>query len=177
MRILMIALLLAPPGIAAEPLVSGVPVGKKAGPYSFLVATGKERGQPTCFICEQGDQPTAVVFARSLSEPLGALMLQLDGEMATRVGFKAWLTVLQPKADLDALAKWSAKQGLKTAAVGAFEDLDGPPAYLLNKDADITLMVFVKKTVLVNRNYRAGELTTEVISAMLAESRESLDKK
>ena len=34
-------LALAPP---SDPCVSGTPVGKRPGPYSFLVATGAQRG-------------------------------------------------------------------------------------------------------------------------------------
>ena len=64
-----------------DPCVSGVPVGKRPGPYSFLVATGKERGQQTCYICEQheGNKPAAVVFARSTSDPLGKLLTRARG--------------------------------------------------------------------------------------------------
>src|SRR5437868_3982063 len=101
---------------ADEPCVSGVPVGKRPGPYSFLVATGPQRGQPTCYICEQDNKPTVVVFARSLDAPLGKLLVKLD-DVATKKadqGFKAWMTYLTPTADLDALAKWSKQEGLKT---------------------------------------------------------------
>src|SRR3954468_1160092 len=118
---------------AADPVPSGLPVGKRPGPYSFLVATGPQRGQQTCYVCEQhdGGKPAAVVFARSLSDPLGKLLHKLDaagtGKAAT--GYKVWITQLAPAADLDALAAWSQKQGLKGVPVGAFEGTDGPPAY------------------------------------------------
>src|SRR6476659_4233047 len=83
---------------ADEPCVSGVPVGKRPGPYSFLVATGPQRGQQTCYICEQheGGKPTAVVFARTLSDPLGKLMAKLEEAGAAKKdsGYKAWLTQL-----------------------------------------------------------------------------------
>ena len=54
----MTALALALTLAAADPCVSGVPVGGRPGPYSFLVATGPQRGQPTCYICEQDKKPT-----------------------------------------------------------------------------------------------------------------------
>jgi hypothetical protein len=146
---------------AADPCVSGVPVGKRPGPYSFLVATGPQRGQQTCYVCEQADKPTAIVFARSLSDPLGKLLAKLDAETAARKdsGFKVWMTQLADTADLDALAKWAQKQGLKDLPVGAFEDADGPPAYTLAADADVTVLLFVKEKVVANFAYRTGELT------------------
>lgn len=165
----LLAIVFALPLFAADPCVSGVPVGKRPGPYSFLVATGPQRGQPTCYICEQGDKPTAVVFARSLSDPLGKLLAKLDTEAAAKkdAGFKVWMTLLTPTADLDVLAKWSQKQGLKDCPVGAFEDADGPPAYTLNKDADVTVLLFVKQRVVANFAFRTGELDDKQIGAVM----------
>ena len=154
-----------------EPPASGVPVGKRPGPYSFLVATGPQRGQQTCYVCEQHDanKPAAVVFARAASDPLGKLMAKLDSAAIAQkdTGAKVWLTLLAEKADLDALAKWAQKQGLKAAPVGAFEDADGPPAYKLHKDADVTVIVFAKQKVVANFAFRAGELDDGAIEGVL----------
>lgn len=168
MRYLLL-LLLAVPCVAAEPVKSGTPVGKRPGPYSFLVATGPQRGQPTCYICEQAEKPTAVVFARTLSEPLGKLLVKLDAETVTRkdAGFKAWMTHLAGKADLDALAKWGQEQGLKNLPIGGFEDPDGPPAYKLHRDADVTVLLFVKEKVMSNFAFRKDELTDAKIADVL----------
>jgi hypothetical protein len=151
---------------AAEPCVSGVPVGKRPGPYSFLVATGPQRGQQTCYVCDQADKPTAVVFARSLTYPLGKLLATLDAEAVARkdAGFKAWMTQLTDSADLDGLAKWAAGQGLKTVPVGAFEDADGPPAYTISPHADVTVLLFVKQKVVANFAFRPGELTDQKVA-------------
>lgn len=162
-------LLLAFTLVAADPCVSGVPVGKRPGPYSFLVATGPQRGQQTCYVCEQhdGGKPGVVVFARSLSDPLGKLMTKLEGAGKKDTGYKAWLTLLTESADLDGLAKWSQGQGLKGAPVGAFEDPAGPPAYKLHPDADVTVMLFVKEKVVANFAFRAGELDDKAVDAVL----------
>ena len=141
-------------------LSSGPAVGAKAGPYSFLVATGPDRGQPTCCVCAQEDNPTAIVFARTLSDPAGKLMASLDAETAKRTdGFKAWLTLVTETADLDALATWGQKHALKRSPVGAFENLDGPPAYKLTRDADVTVVLFVKRKVTATFAFKPGELT------------------
>ncbi|MCZ2342022.1 MAG: hypothetical protein LC104_09540 [Bacteroidales bacterium] len=155
--------------LAADPCTSGVSVGKRPGPYSFLVATGTERGQLTCYICEQEDKPTAVVFARTLSAPLGKLLQAIDTETTKRpgTGFKGWMTQLTDSANLDALAKWSQQQGLKSVAVGAFEDRDGPPAYLLSEDADVTVLLFRNRKVIGNFAYRTGELNDAAVADVM----------
>lgn len=156
---------------AAEPCVSGTPVGKRPGPYSFLVATGPQRGQQTCYVCEQheGNKPGVVVFARTTSEPLGKLFAKLDAEGIAKKdsGFKVWMTLLAEKADLDALAKWAQKSGVKSAPVGAFEDADGPPSYKLNKEADVTVILFVKQKAVANFAFRAGELDDKAIEKVM----------
>lgn len=167
---------------AADPCVSGVPVGKRPGPYSFLVATGPQRGQQTCYICEQheNNKPAAVVFTRSLSEPLGKLLGKLEAAGAANAkdtGYKVWCTQLAEKADLDTLAKWAQKQGLKTVPVGAFEDADGPPSYKLNKDADVTVILFTKQKVVANFAFRAGELTEKQIDEIVKATPQLFEKK
>jgi len=169
--LLPLALVLTLRAPAAEPCVSGVPVGKRPGPYSFLVATGPQRGQPTCYVCEQheGGKPTAVVFARTLSDPLGKLLAKLEAAGAAKKdsGYKVWMTQLAGTADLNGLAKWAQGKGLKGVPVGAFEDADGPPAYKLHKDADVTVILFVKERVVANFAFRAGELDDKAIEQVM----------
>jgi hypothetical protein len=156
---------------AADPCVSGTPVGKRPGPYSFLVATGPQRGQQTCYICEQHDanKPAVVIFARTTSDSLGKLLAKLDETAIAEkdTGVKVWMTLLADKADLEALAKWAQKQGVKAAPVGAFEDADGPPSYKLHKDADVTVILFTKQKVVANFAFRTGELDAKAIEQVM----------
>jgi hypothetical protein len=162
----MTALTLLTLALAADPCVSGIPVGGRPGPYSFLVATGPERGQQTCYVCEQDAKPTAVVFARKPSDSLGKLLARLDVESVARkdTGFKAWMTQLADRADLNELARWAQTQGLKAVPVGTFEDADGPPSYKIARDADVTVLLFVDRKVVANFAYRGGELTDEGVN-------------
>jgi hypothetical protein len=157
--------------VAAEPCVSGLPVGKRPSPYSFLIATGPQRGQQTCYICEQneGGKPAAIVFAKTLSDPLARLMAKLESARPAKndPGYKAWLTLTTKTADLDGLAKWAQDRSLKGIPVGAFEDADGPPAYKLAKDADVTVMLFVKEKVVANFAFRAGELDDKAVETVM----------
>jgi hypothetical protein len=175
------ALALALPVSAAEPLTSGTPVGKRPGPYSFLVATGPQRGQQTCYICEQHEdnKPAAVIFARSTSDSLGKLITKLDAAALAHKdsGCKVWMTLVVDKADLEALAKWAQKQGIKSAPVGAFEDADGPPSYKIHKDADVTVILFNKQKVFANFAFRAGELDDKAIEKVLKATPGLFEKK
>jgi hypothetical protein len=148
---------------ADEPCVSGLAPGQKPGPYSFIVSTGKERGQPTCFICATGDNPAVVIFARKPSDELGKLAAELDKAVADtkNASLRGWVTFLsdsQAKMDPQ-VVKWGQQHALHALPLGVFEDVDGPPSYRLGKDAEVTVLLFVKQKVVANFAYRTGELT------------------
>src|SRR6516165_8367776 len=63
---------------AADPCKSGPQPNQRPGPYSALVCVGKERGTQHCYLCEAADRPVVIVFARTLSDPLGKLVKQFD---------------------------------------------------------------------------------------------------
>ena len=168
-RAMLIGSFLALPSVtvhATDPCVSGPSVGQRPGPYSFLVATGPQRGQPTCYICETAEKAGVIVFARSLSDPLAKLMSSCDNTVASRPKdeLRAWLTVLGEKTtSLDSLSKWAKEAGLKQSPVGVFDDAVGPPTYKLAQDADVTVLLFVDKKVTANFAFRAGELDEKAI--------------
>lgn len=157
---------------AGDPCVSGPQLGQRPGPYSFLVATGPERGQPTCYVCETAEKPGVIVFARSTSPPLAKLMLACDEAVAARPkdAMRAWMTVLGEKTvGLDDLAKWATKAGLKAVPVGVFDDPVGPPSYKLADAADVTVIVFENRKVVANFAFRKGELDDEAVKLLAHE--------
>lgn len=157
------------PAPAALP-ASGVPVGARPGPYSFLVATGPERGKQQCFVCAQDKKPTAVVFTRRLTPAAGRLFARLDAVAAAKadVGLKVWLTHLADTADLDEVAAWARSHAVKVSPAGVYEDRDGPPAYRIAPAADVTVIVFTDRKVTASFTFRDGELTDARIPAVVA---------
>jgi len=162
-------------GQATEPCKPGLTVGQRPGPYSFDVSTGPERGRPTCFVCDTGDRPGAIVFARTLSPQLGKLLAQLDAAMGKQQGQKdglqAWLTMLDDgQADLDGrIVAFSKTHAIRHLPLGAFTDGDGPPAYRLSREADVTVILFVQRKVTASFAFRAGELTEQAIERIIAQ--------
>jgi hypothetical protein len=150
---------------AADPCVSGLPPGQRPGPYSAVVCTGPERGKSHCYICETGDRPAVVVFARTLTDPLGKLVSQLDKALAENkpAELRAWVTFLHgDQSAIDGkIVGWGKKHAVRSVPLAVFEDIGGPPSYKLGKDADVTVMLFVKQKVAANFAFRAGELTDE----------------
>jgi hypothetical protein len=157
--------------LAAEPVISGLRPGQRPGPYSSLVSVGTERGQSHCFICATADRPAVIVFARSLSDPLGKLVQGLDKALADHedAELRAWVTFLSDdQTALDPkVVDWSKKHSLRQVPLSVFEDVVGPPSYLVGPDADVTVLLSVKQKVVRNFAFRAGELNEETVSEIL----------
>ncbi len=165
-------------GYSNEPCISGIPVGQRPGPYSFLVATGPQRGQQTCYVCETGENPGCVIFARKASDSLGQLLLKIEPVVnREKSPIKTWMTILGEKTiTIDNLAKWAKAQGLKSIPVGIFDYEDGPPSYKISQDAEITILIFNQKKVVNNFAFRSGELNEKSIK-QIVESLSHLEKK
>ena len=150
----------------AEPCVSGPQTGQRPGPYSFLVASGPQRGQQTCYVCETAEKPGVIVFARALSEPLTKILVKCDDAVIAQPkdAMKAWATILGEKTvSLEALGKWTKQAGLKNVPTGIFDDEVGPPSYRLAADAEVTVLLFVDKKVVANFAFRTGEVNEEAL--------------
>src|SRR5262249_34093314 len=153
---------------AEEPCASGLEVCQRPGPYSFLVATGPQRGQSTCYVCSTEDRPAVVVFARNPSDPLGKLVAKLDKAVGDnkKADLRGWVTFLsndQPSLDPQ-VVDWAKKHAIRRMPLGVFESEDGPPSYRLAREADVTVVLFVKKKVVANFAVRSGELNDDRIA-------------
>jgi hypothetical protein len=146
-----------------------------------VVSTGKERGQSACFICQTEDKPAVIIFARKPSDELGKLAADLDKAVADpkNAPLRGWVTFMgdnQPKMDPQ-VVQWGQKHAIRNLPLGVFEDNDGPPSYRLSKDAEVTILLFVKQKVMANFAYRAGELTDAAQAEVLKAVPKLLEKK
>jgi hypothetical protein len=156
---------------AGEPCQSGLKPGQQPKPYAALVATGPQRGQLHCYICEAEDRPVVIVFARTLSEPLGKLAQKLDKALQTHkdAQLRGWVTFLSDdQAKLDPkVVEWGKKHAISNLPLAVFEDSGGPPSYRLKQEADVTILLSLKQKVVANFAFRAGALNDERIAEVM----------
>jgi hypothetical protein len=166
---------------AQEPCRSGLQQGQRPGPYTAVVALGPQRGQLHCFICETADRPSVIVFARSLSTPLGKLTQQLDRAVTThkKAELRAWVTFLSDDqlAFDPKVVQWGQKHAVGNVPLAVFEDLGGPPTYRLAREADVTVLLSVRQKVVANFAFRAGELNDNAIAEVLKALPQIVEKK
>jgi hypothetical protein len=136
-----------------------------------VVVTGDKRGTSHCFVCETEDRPAVIVFARTMTEPLGKLVAGLDQALVDHKGadLRAWVTFLGgDPAELDSqVVQWGKKHAVSGIPLAVFPDAGGPPSYRLSRDADVTVLLSVKQKVVRNFAFRAGELTDARVAEVL----------
>src|ERR1043166_431896 len=156
---------------AADPCKSGPQPNQRPGPFSALVCVGKERGTQHCYICESKDRPVIIVFARNATDVVGKLVKKFDDAVKENktAELRSWVTFLaddQTKMD-PVVVKWAKDHAIANVPCAVFEDTVGPPAYLIAKEAEVTVVMSVKQKVVANFAYRTGELNDAAIAEIV----------
>jgi len=128
----------------AEDLKSG-PEKKIAGPFDVKAITGAKAGDTFCYVCKfNGEKRPAVVliFSQKADDNIAKLVKAVDGIQKNNEKLGTVLVGIGGVQSAD-LEKLQSTHKLTTALTVA-EDKDGPPAYKLNKDAAVTVLIYSK---------------------------------
>jgi hypothetical protein len=157
--------------LAAE-IKSGPQVGQGVAafhPYNVFNAESKDLcGKENCIVCQYGTKPVALVFARSTGEPVAALIKKLDAEVAKLSQEKMGAAVIFLSEDdniKEKVSQLAEKNDVKNVSL-AVDGSSGPAAYKLAKEADVTVILYNKKKVVVNHAFEkfTGECVERVIA-------------
>src|ERR1700733_12541823 len=105
-----------------------------------------------------------MVFAREISDPLTSLVKKIDEATSKNVAnhmgsffvFLGEEESLKPK-----LKDLSNKEKIERCVRAIVEKPDGPPGYNIAKDADVTVVLYVKHNVKANFAFKKGGLDTK----------------
>jgi hypothetical protein len=173
---------------ASDSLKSGPQVGEMIpGPFHFLNVNGTFAGDPHCLVCEYGLRPVVAVFARTVpeeKEPLATLLRKVDETVANRQaaelrGFAAFVNADYANDDsrkalvgkLENIAK-----DLKKVILCVGDD-KGPEKYNINKDADVTVVLYNKHQVVANFAFAKEKLTDKEVNEIVAAIEKMAPKK
>jgi len=151
--------------VAAEKdqLKSGPQAGDHVTPFESLVAYSEDPslvGKKNDFVEMYGEAPVVLVFARTMSKPLTELVNRLDVEAAKHKSAKLRMVVVLLSDDdavEGALKKYGARQGIRHVNL-AIAEPDGPRAYKLSREADVTVLLYKRKKMEVNHVFKKDEL-------------------
>lgn len=163
------ALLLSAP---AGGLISGPQVGSALpGPFEPLHLTGPDAGDEACLYCKYGNAPVVMVFARKVSPELETLLKKLETAASEHREAKlgACAIVLDASEDAKKSARKLAERANLRETILACIDAGKIAEYQLSADAEITVLLYNKRTVRVNYAFRSGELNEQKCAKIIGD--------
>ena len=159
--------------VVAADLKSGPQTGDKVpGAFHPYNVTGEDAGKTACLYCKAGDDPVAVVFARTGDDAMTHKLIKaLDTETVkhAKADMFSFAVFTGDKDKLEPQLKAAAKAADLKKLVLAIEDKGDPiPAkYNLSKDADVTVILYVDRVVKANYSFAKGKLTEKDIETVV----------
>jgi hypothetical protein len=120
-----------------------------------------------------------LIFAREISDSLTSLVKAIDKATVKNSGAKMGSFVVFCNDDdglKDKLKELAEKEHLKKIVL-TLDNPSGPADYEVAKDADVTVVLYYKQKVKVNKAFKKGELTDKAITSILAEIPKILPEK
>src|SRR4051812_24119049 len=149
---------------------SGPQVGEElAGPFHPLNVNGKAAGKKFCLYCSNGAAPVAMVFAREATPEVKALVKKLDAACAKNADSKlgSFVVFCSKEDGIEAAAKKLAKDTDLKKVVLSIDTPAGPEGYKVSKDADVTVVLYVDRTVKANYSFKKGEMKAKDVEAVI----------
>lgn len=172
LRSCLLAVLLVNLAAAAEALKSGPQVGAELQKtFEPVNLTGPDAGEKTCILCEYGESPVVMVFAREVNEPLTRLIKRLDAATAEHKarGVASCVILLSNEPGPAKLLKqFAAREKIQHTILRTYP-AEGPKGYNVAKEADVTAILFLDRIVKANHGFKAGELQDKGIDAIVAD--------
>lgn len=153
--------------LQAQGTLTSGPDKKTAGPFDVKAITGAKAGDTFCYVCKFNAEKrpgVVLIFSQKADENLANVIKAVDGVQKNNDKLGTVLVGVGgvQGADLEKLQNTYKLTTPLTVAV----DADGPPAYKLNKDAAVTVLVYAKGGA-IHRNFAFGD--TKAAAAKAAE--------
>jgi hypothetical protein len=152
-------------------LKSGPQVGEQVVPFHPLNCTGDHAGEKYCLICQNGENPVAMIFARQITPELTRLLKRIDQATGKnqKQSMGSFAVLLSDSDDLDKELKELARKEKIQRCVLAIDDPKGPEDYNIAPEAEVTVVLYREHTVKANRAFKKGDLNDKSIEAILAD--------
>jgi hypothetical protein len=113
-----------------------------------------------------------MIFAREVSDNLTSLVKKIDAETGKNKDKKMGSFVVFLSSDEklnDKLKELGSKEGIKNCILSSMETPAGPEKYNVAKDAEVTVVLYVKQKVVSNYAFKKGELNAAAIEKIVAD--------
>ena len=120
-----------------------------------------------------------MVFAREISDPVTSLVKKIDAATSknSSAHMASFAVFLSDQEGLDKkLKEFADKETIKKTAL-TIDNPAGPGPYKIAKDADVTVLLYVKKNVKANYAFKKGEMKQQDVEKILTDLSKILPEK
>ena len=112
-----------------------------------------------------------MIFAREISDNLTSLVKKIDEATVQNSGCKmgSFVVFLSDDKDLEAKLKSIADSSNLKKCVLSIDNPAGPKGYGVSEKADVTVVLYKERKVVVNQSYGKGELTGKDIDSIVSD--------
>ncbi len=111
-----------------------------------------------------------MIFARDIDSNLTSLVKKIDAatqaNSSSKMGSFVVFLANDEKAMETKLKDFAEKENIKSIVL-TIDNVAGPQGYEIAKDAEVTVILYNKKTVMANHAFRKGELDAKAIEAII----------
>ena len=164
---------------SAADVKSGLKKGAFVGAFNVKDITGPSKGESLCYRCQFAGRPVVAIFTRTLDANVTSLIKKIDAQVAKNgdKSLRAFVVLLTDEPDaaelkLVALAK---KNNIKNVPLTIFDGIAGPPSYKLQKDAQVTILMWNKHHVVSNHAFIKGKLDKKAVKAVAGATKKILE--
>ncbi len=120
-----------------------------------------------------------MIFAREISDPLTSLVKKIDKATAKNNECKmgSFVVFLSDEEGLDGKLKDLIKKESLEHIVLTIDNPQGPEAYKVAKEADVTVVLYHERDVKSNYAFKKGELNNEKVDKIVADLSKILPEK
>lgn len=150
---------------------SGLGVGDTVKAFAPKHLTGDDAGKTSCIVCKCGDSPVVAIFAREMDDNLLSLAKKIDEATAKNKAKEmgSFVIFLDKSEEMEKKAKgFGEKAGLKQTVI-ALDKTEGPKGYGIAKDASVTVMLYVERTVKASFSFEKGKLAAADVEKIVSE--------
>lgn len=174
-----LALLLAANFAAsAADVKSGLKEGSSVSAFTVRDCTGPSKGESLCYRCKYGARPVVAVFTRTLDDNVTNLIKNIDKQVGKNSdkNMRAFVVLLtdDPDAARPKLVELAKKNKIKNVPLTIFDGIAGPPSYKLQKDAQVTVLMWKKHRVKANHGFAKGTFNKKSVKSVAADTKKIL---
>ena len=143
-------------------------MGKSVDAFEPRNVTGPFAPDEHCLVCWTAAKPGVMILARHVSDPLTSLVKKVDAankEQGNKM--RSFVVFLDDEKGLDTKLKDLAEKEKLEKTILAIDNPKDTACEGVPKEAEVTVVLFVKHKVKVNRAYRKGEFKAEEVEKIL----------